>query len=194
MPQSKQRVGTCCVRGFSLVELLVVVALIGILVGFSLPRFPLAAIRADSGVRTLRSALQLAQRSAVTRQSDVVIGVDAAGSRLFMHEDANRNGSVDAGERVRAFPLEESARLSAPPVHGVFGSVSASVVGSNLRSRDDLQTVTFRRDGTASSDLELYVTASGGQAQGWRAVVLAPSTGRVESWRLVGSSWSRMRP
>ena len=50
------------------------------------------------------------------------------------------------------------------------------------------------RDGTASSDLELYVTASGGQAQGWRAVVLAPSTGRVESWRLVGSSWSRMRP
>lgn len=194
MPQSVERVSSGRLRGFSLVELLIVVTLIGVLVGLSVPRFPLAAIRADAGVRTLRAALQMAQRSAVTRQSDVIVGVDETGSRLFVHEDADRDGAVDSGERVRAFPLEETARLSVPPGNGVFGSVSAGVVGTNLRDRDDLQTVTFRRDGTASSDLELYVTASGGREQGWRAVVVAPSTGRVEGWRLVGTTWSRMKP
>lgn len=194
MLRSDARTKTADGRGFSLVELLIVVTLIGVLVGLSVPRFPLAAIRADAGVRTLRAALQLAQRSAVTRQSNVVVGVDPSGSRLFVHEDADRDGAVDSGERVRAFPLEESARLAVPPGSGVFGSVSESVVGTNLRDRDDLRTVTFRRDGTASSDLELYVTATGGREQGWRAVVVAPSTGRVEGWRLVGSSWTRMKP
>lgn len=193
MPPSVERVSSGRLRGFSLVELLIVVTLISVLVGLSVPRFPIAAIRADAGVRSLRAALQLAQRSAVTRQSNVVVGVDAAGSRLFLHEDADRDGAVDSGERVRAFPLEETARLAVPS-SGVFGSVSESVVGTNLRDRDALKTVTFRRDGTASSDLELYVTAAGGREQGWRAVVVAPSTGRVEGWRLVGTTWSRMKP
>lgn len=194
VPQSIERVRSRRLRGFSLIEMLFVVTLIGILVGLSVPRFPVAAMRADAGVRTLRATLQRAQRSAVTRQMDVVVGVDAAGSRLVVHEDVNRDGAVDAGEPMRSVPLAETAQLAAPPRDGIFGAVSHGVVGTNLRTRHNLQTVTFRRDGTASSDLELYVTASGGREQGWRAVVVASSTGRVEGWRLVGSNWARMRP
>lgn len=180
-------------RGFTLLELLIVVALIGVLVAMSVPRFPLASLRADAGVRTLRGALQTAQRMAVTRQSDVVVIVDTAAGRLRLHEDTDRDNVVDASERVRTVPLEEGAVLGVPPT-GVFASVSDPSVGTNLRDRDGSPSVTFRRDGTASSDLELYIRATAARETAWRAVVVAPSTGRVEGWRYVTSSWRRMRP
>lgn len=179
--------------GFTLVELLIVVALIGIMVAMAVPRFPLAQLRADAGVRTLRGALQTAQRMAVTRQSDVVVIVDTANARLRLHEDANRNGALDSTERIRAVPLEEGAALVVPSA-GVFGAVDSYVEGTNLRDRDGNPSITFRRDGTSSSDVELYIRANDMRRAAWRAVVVAPSTGRVEAWRLVDSTWTRMRP
>jgi type II secretory pathway pseudopilin PulG len=176
-----------------LVELLIVVSLIGVLVAMSVPRFPLASLRADAGLRTLRGALQTAQRLAVTRQSNVVVIVDTAEHRLRLHEDTDRDNTVDANERVRTIPLEEGALLSLPPA-GLFGAASDVAVGTNLRERDGMPSITFRRDGTSTSDLELYVRASATRQTAWRAVAVAPSTGRVDGFRYVDTTWARTRP
>lgn len=178
--------------GFTLVELLLVVVLIGVMAAIAVPRFPIAAMRADAGVRTLHGALQLAQRLAITRQADVVVLVDTAEGRLRVFEDYNRNGDIDGNERARAFPLDEGAHFVPPPGGGVFGASAQAMAGTNLAEREGLPSVVFRRNGAASSDLELYLRAAGGRETAWRAVLVAPSTGRAEAWRLVDSSWTRM--
>lgn len=178
--------------GFTVVELMLVVVLIGVMAAIAAPRFPIAAMRADAGVRTLHGALQLAQRLAITRQADVVVLVDTAEGRLRVFEDYNRNGTIDGTERARAFPLDEGARFGAPPAGGVFGAAGQAMLGTNLAEREGLPSVVFRRNGSSSSDVELYLRAAGGRSTAWRAVLVAPSTGRAESWRLVDSSWTRM--
>lgn len=181
--------------GLTLVEIATVIVIVGILTAVALPRLPLASARADAAVRIVRGELQAAQRLAITRQSDVVVGIDASANRLRVHEDGDNDGTVDAGERVRVRPLEEGARLLAPPVAGIRGgALTQPQGGTNLRDRDGLPSITFRRDGSASSDLELYVAALTAREDGWRGVVVTPSTGRVEAWRLAGTEWRRMRP
>src|SRR5690349_1780030 len=98
--------------GFTMIEILMVVIIIGITLTIAVPRFPVSATRADAGVRTVRSLLQVAQRSAVTRQSSVIVGIDAPNHRFRIHEDADNDRAVDAGERVRSEPLQEGVILA----------------------------------------------------------------------------------
>jgi len=177
-----------------MIEVLMVVIIVGITLTIAVPRFPVSATRADAGVRTVRALLQVAERSAVTRQSSVIVGVDAPNHRFRIHEDADNDRVVDSGERVRSEPLQEGVILATPSWGGVNGTVSGPVVGTALRTIDGLPSVIFRRDGSASSDLELYLSAAGGAADSWRAIVLLPSTGRADAWRASGSTWRRMRP
>lgn len=179
--------------GFTMLEVLTAVIIVGILLTIAISRFPVSATRSDAGVRIVRAALQAAQRSAIARQSAVVVGIDEAASRLRIHEDADADGTVDAAERVRTEPLQEGVVIAAPGA-GVNGGGGAAVVGTNLRERDGLPTVTFRRDGSASSDLEVYLRARTGEDGSWRAVTVSPGTGRVDAWRLSGTEWRRMRP
>lgn len=180
--------------GFTMIEVLMVVIIVGILLTVAIPRFPVNAARSDAGVRMVRALLQVAQRSAVTRQSSVVVGVDAGNNRFRIHEDTDNDGTVDTGERVRSEPLQEGVIMATPSWGGVNGSVSAPVAGTALRTIDGLPSVVFRRDGSSSSDLEVYLSARSGAADSWRAIVVLPSTGRADAWRASGNVWRRMRP
>lgn len=179
--------------GFTMLEILTAMIIVGILLTIAIVRLPITASRSDAGVRIMRAALQAAQRTAIARQSAVIVGIDESASRLRIHEDADADGTVDSGERVRTEPLQEGVVLAGPGT-GVNGGGGEAVVGTNLRDRDGLPTVTFRRDGSASSDLEVYLRARTGEDGSWRAVTVSPGTGRVDAWRLSGTEWRRMRP
>jgi prepilin-type N-terminal cleavage/methylation domain-containing protein len=174
--------------GFSAVELLIVCAIVGIFATLAYPRVNFTQFQVDSGARTVRLALQNAGRLAVTRQHDVVVSFDLTNTRLRTLEDRNNNDAVDNGERVTYAALEHGVHFKAPPA-GLSGPVTNAVVGSNLKTVNGMPTIVFRRDGAASTDLEVYLASSKELANDWRAIQVVQSTGRTDWYRYMNDLW-----
>ncbi|MBK5187067.1 MAG: prepilin-type N-terminal cleavage/methylation domain-containing protein [Gemmatimonadaceae bacterium] len=175
-------------RGFSALELLIVCAIVGIFATLAYPRVNFTQFQVDSGARTVRVALQNAERLAVTRQYDVVVSFDQINRRLRILEDGNNNDVVDNGERVTYAALEDGVHFKTPPA-GLSGPVTSPVVGSNLKLIDGMQSVIFRRDGAASSDLEIYLASSKELPNDFRAIQVVQSTGRTDWYRYLSGLW-----
>jgi prepilin-type N-terminal cleavage/methylation domain-containing protein len=175
-------------RGFSAIELLIVCAIVGIFATLAYPRVNFTQFQVDSGARTVRVALQNAERLAVTRKYDVVVSFDVPNKRMRILEDGNNNDAVDANERVTYSPLEHGVHFKQPPA-GLSGPVSGAVIGSNLKTIDGMPSVIFRREGAASSDLEVYLASSKELANDWRAIQVVQSTGRTDWFRYLGGLW-----
>jgi hypothetical protein len=165
-----------------------VCAIVGIFATLAYPRVNFTQFQVDSGARTVRVALQNAERLAVTRQYDVVVSFDVTNKRLRILEDGNNNDVVDNGERVTYAALEDGVHFKTPPA-GLSGPVSSAVNGSNLKTVDGMPTIVFRRDGAASSDLEVYLASSKELANDWRAIQVVQSTGRTDWYRYLNNLW-----
>lgn len=166
-------------RGFTLVEIVIVIVMMGVITALAIPHLDLQRYRTDAAVQTLRTVLMQAQRTALYRQYNVVISIDTAANCLRWAEDANNDGTIQPSEHKRAYPLNDGVKFAVPPA-GVFGSVTASVVGAHLGTLNGLPTVTFHRDGAATSDLQLYVKGPADPNTTYRAVVLTLGTGRTD--------------
>jgi Tfp pilus assembly protein FimT len=171
-----------------MIELLIVLALMATLAGIAMPRINYVALRVDANARTVRGVLQQAWRMAVQKQHDVLVSFDTAGRRVRTLEDANNDGLPTAGERTVWRPLEDGVRFDAPS-NGVTGAVTAAVVGPGLKTVTSYPTVTFRRNGATSGDIEVYVAAQNRTLWERRAVTMAQATGRTEWFRYVNSAW-----
>lgn len=179
-------------RGVTLIELLTVVVIIGILASIAMPRIDITRYRVNSAMQTAGLTLLAAQRTAVTRQHDVVVGFDVATASIRVHDDANNDGTVDPGERVRSRPLGDNV------VFGLAGA-PAWAIGANAvtfgQSRAGLPAVTFHRNGSASEYGGVYITsrraASSGLATETRLLEVERATGRTTWYRYAGGAWAR---
>ncbi len=178
-------------RGFTLLELTVVLIMIGIIAAMAVPRLNYEKYRADAAMRTVRTVLQGAQRNAIMRQTDVVVAFDITNKQMRIVEDANNNCIYDSGERSTTRPLEDGAHF-AIPANGYGSTPSSAVSGSNLCSMLGFPAVQFLRDGAASTSLDVYLTSSRGSAVDYRLVRVTMATGRTESFRYNGTTWTRL--
>ena len=177
-------------HAFSIIELLMVVALISIVTAWGLPRLDFNRYRADAAGRLARTLLQTAQRNAITRQSDVIVSFDLATNRLRLVQDYNNNDTLNATDRVEFRALPEGAKFATPNWVGVGGTTpSAPISGSAIRTVSSMPSIIFRRDGSSSSDAELYVTMRDRVKTEYRAVTIVASTGKTNMFKWNGSAW-----
>jgi prepilin-type N-terminal cleavage/methylation domain-containing protein len=174
--------------GFTLVELMIVLVLLGTITLFAYPRVNFTQFQVDAAARGVRMTLQNAQRLAVTRQYNIVVGFDVAKGKLRVLEDNNENGAIDSGERVTWFTLEDGTHFALPPA-GINGTANSSVVGAGLQTLGGLPSIVFRRDGAASTDLEAYLTSKRAKPADCRGVTVVQSTGRTDWYKYIGSQW-----
>ena len=180
-------------RGVTIIELVMVMIILGTVAAIAAPRINMNAYRADAAARAVRGALQIAQRSAITRQSNVLVTFDSTNRRITLLEDTNDNGVADAGERLTNKPLEEKVRFIAPTMGKVAGGATTTfAVGSSLQFVSSMPRITMRRDGSSSSDVEIYLTVRANVVKEFRAITVDPSIGKTELYRYTGTAWSRM--
>ena len=181
-------------HGFTLIELMLVVVLLGIVAKIAIPKIDITAFRADAGARVVGTSLNFASRVAVLRQHDVIVSFDQAGARLRVVEDVNSNGLVDTGERTTYKPMEDGVNfyVLSSGVGGVAGgSPAAAVNGTTLKTINSMPSIVFHRDGAASSDVEAYISSKRQKNTDYRAVTITKATGRVSSYRYTANGWQR---
>ncbi len=170
---------------FTLIETMVVVVIAGIMVVLALPRIDTTKYRADAIAQIVRTTLQYAQRQAITRQHDMVVSFDTSGERIRTFWDANNNGQLGGGERTTWRGLDVGVLFTDPSVAGVSGvAIQKPVSGSNITTLGGWPTVVFHRDGSVSTDAEIYVSVAAHGPPWYRAITLTQATGRTEWYRL----------
>jgi len=174
-------------RGFTLVEVIYVVILLGILAGFAAPFINVAKFRMNSGVIEVATELMAAQRYAVLRGHDVVVAFDLENQWMRIHLDANNNGMIDTGEDTRAAQLSEGVsfgRASGDPLTPSTETVTFTQYQGDLRS------LTFHRNGSASELGAIYLTFNkSAMPSSNRAVLVIRSTAKVKCYSYESGTW-----
>jgi prepilin-type N-terminal cleavage/methylation domain-containing protein len=173
--------------GFTLIETVMVVTIIGIVAGMAIPKAGYSTYLANSGARVLSTTLSYAQRQAISQQADIRVAFDVANNQIRVHEDRNNDNVIDLGERVGFTSLPEGVAFgrgaaAARPMGG--GAVSFT------RIQGTLPVLVFHRDGSASENGIVYLSTISGLSTGrsadTRAIEIARATGRV-SWYSFGT-------
>jgi len=164
---------------------MIVVVIAGLMVALALPRIDTTKFRADAIAQIVRTTLQYAQRQAITQQHDMVVSFDTSGERIRTFWDINNNGQLGTGERTTWRGLDVGVLFTDPSVNGVSGTAIAKPVsGSAITTLAGWPTITFHRDGSVSSDAEIYVSVAAHGPPWYRAITLTQATGRIEWYRL----------
>ncbi len=174
-------------RGFSMIELVVVLIIMGIVALMSVPKFDLSHMRANAALRQLSMFFMQAQRTALAKQYNVLVSVDAANNRVRLVEDRNNSDTFDAGDRMTWTALEPGVQFTATtvPLDGMTGTVTFV----RTRTIDGFPSVIFRRNGAASSDGAIFFTSKLTDPGSMRAIAITQSTGRADAYKFDGAAW-----
>jgi len=172
-------------RGFTLAEIMVVVVISGMMIALAIPRIDTTKWRADAIATIVRTTLQYAQRQAITRQHDMVVSFDTTGERIRTFWDTDNSGAINGTERVTWRGLDVGILFTDPTVNGITGTtITKPVSGSTIATLSGYPTVTFHRDGSVSTDAEIYIKVAAHGPPWYRAIRLTQATGRVDWYRL----------
>ena len=155
----------------------------------AVPKLDISRYRSDSAVRLLRTTLQQAHRLSVQSQFDVVMSFDISQHRIRVIYDANNDGRANTGERVRWISFPDGVRFSVAPMALPGAPSGLRISGPALKTVDGLPTITFHRNGAASTDAQIYLAAGRELPRDFRAVTLVRNTGRTDWFRFAGTNW-----
>lgn len=175
--------------GFTLVEILLVLGIVGVIMTFAAPALSPDRWRSDGAVQSVAIAMNAAQRTAVLRQHDVVMTFDVDGDVIQVHHDEDNDGVVDSGEDTRVIDMPETigfANSGADKLPQGDAPISwASGTGDPA--------LTFYRNGSASSEGAVYLSPVRGRkasiSTSARAVTVERATGVVRCWSYGTGLW-----
>lgn len=180
-------------RAFTVIELLIVVAIIGLMAAIALPKVRVERAQVDGAVRTMSMAFMVAQREAVSRGHNVLVVFDTAHHVVRTIWDRNNNLALDVGEKTRPFPIPERVVLGRGAGVPAFGSATADVPATLMFGSSPMMVV--QRNGGTDRAITLYLTSGRSQKgvgeKDTRALTIARATGNPTWYIWAGSGWRR---
>lgn len=172
-------------RGFTLIEMLIIIVMISILAAIALPRLDYMRYRVNADARNVMMTLSYAQRLAVSLQHNVQVTIDPVNRQIRTLEDKNDDGAYDPTERVRGFSLSDGVVFDPNGVANLPAPAATNVIWQ----------VTFWRDGSANTSGVIFLNTTRGVAAGTngdsRGIDIVRSTGRATWYTYTGGSWRR---
>lgn len=176
-------------RGYTLIEMMIVVTLIAIVTATAMPHIDYQQGRQDAAIRAIRGALQQAQSYAVSSQHEVWVIVDAGRNRVIAVQDPSDSNKYVVPDHYWAVPMQDGVQLGlansisalpgdAAPSGGVTITLPTTITAGALSTVP--QGFVFRADGAVSSNAQIYITSARGLAKDSRAIDVTQSTGRVD--------------
>lgn len=193
-PKGEPKMSSALKRGFTLVELLITMSIMGLVVAIVMPRIDLARYQVEGTMQSVGTLMLAAQRLAVTRQHDVVARFDLTNNTIRLLQDKNNDGVIASTEHVQTVYLGDKVvfgRGFAPARAIGNGPVTFTQIVAGQPS------VTFHRNGSASEEGGFYLTsqrAASGYSSGQgdtRAIEIERGTGRTRWFRYVNSAWKQ---
>lgn len=172
--------------GFTLVEILLVVSLIGIFAGWAVTRVNLGGYRIDAASRMVQNVIIGAQQTAITRATDVTLRFDRQNHRVETRFQFN------GSERVVTRPLPEGARFLIP-AESVDGAAAdfASGPGVETSGLTHVRDVRIAPNGTVPrGDFVVYLGTVSTRPNDLRALAVRGATTRVTFWTHNGGAWA----
>ena len=177
--------------GFTFIEMIIVLSVIGLLTSIAAPMFSPGRWRADSAALEMAAALTSAQRLAVLRQHDVILTFLETDRAVRVHRDDDNDGNVDSGEDVRLVELPETIGFgmgSAPSIAGDLTSATVTFSDPGTGRR-----LVFHRNGSASEAGRIYLRPLQGSlsadATGARVLTVERSTGEIVCRSYISGAW-----
>jgi prepilin-type N-terminal cleavage/methylation domain-containing protein len=184
MPRDPRR------AAFTLIEILMVMALIGIVAGFAVARVSFVGYRMDANIRLLQNVIIGAQQTAIQKNTMVQVMFDANAHRARILQDFNANGVMDASDSVRYRPLADGAQFQAPTTT-LDGAAAAYMTGPGVvETGNPLQlAIRISPNGALSGDAVVYL-GSGRRLDGdRRALTIVGATARTGFWSNATGTW-----
>jgi prepilin-type N-terminal cleavage/methylation domain-containing protein len=177
-------------RAFTLIEILMVIALIGVVAGFAVTRFSYWSYRMDANIRLLQNAIIGAQQTAITRNVNVQVMFDANAHRVRVLQDFNNNGVMDATDSVRYRPLADGAQFQSPPTT-IDAIASAYMTGPGvIETGNPLQrAIRIEPNGSVSGDVVVYIGSPRNLPEDFRALTIVGATARTGFWSRASGTW-----
>lgn len=181
--------------GFSLIELLMVVVMVGLVSMFALPRMRLERNQVEAATRSVGMAMMVAQREAVSRGHNVLVVFDTAKRSVRTVWDANSNLTQESAEKSRPFPWPDRIVMGRAPGVPALGTAAADI--PTMLTLSGAPMLVMQRNGGTDRAVTLYFTslrAKKGMTTDMdtRAVVIDRATGRPSSYVYTASGWRRM--
>jgi prepilin-type N-terminal cleavage/methylation domain-containing protein len=183
-------------RAMTLIEMVIVIALIAVITAMALPQVNYTAYRVDSGARAVRAALQRAQNYAVSSQHNQLVAVDVTHGVVYIIDDVNNNMAVDPGEHITGVPLQDGIIFATPPTTTTWTGApmaSSALMASSLITvavnGNALPAFVYRSDGAASTGVQLYLTSMQRQVNDYRGVNVTQATGRADWYKDQAGTW-----
>lgn len=172
-----------------MIELLTTLIIMGMIAAMAIPRIDMSRMRSDAALRQITTLMVQAQRTALSKQHNVIISVDVTTSRLRLVEDKNNSNTYDAGDRMVWMALEDGVKFVPCPTP--FDGMSGTVIFLRPKTLDGFPSVIFRRNGAASSDGAMFIASRPADPTSVRAVGITQSTGRADGYKYTGAAWVR---
>jgi prepilin-type N-terminal cleavage/methylation domain-containing protein len=173
-------------RGWTVVELSIVIAVIVILAAIALPNIDFARYRMDANTRTVQNQFITQQLTAIQKNMPVIVTIVYDSGHLTITEDANSNGVADPTEYTYNRQLVEGAQFVIPPV-AIDSATPYYATGPGLTYLNQTYmypTVTFYPNGSTSGDVVIYVGSSSGRLTDMRALQITGATAKVKFYRM----------
>ena len=180
-------------KGFTLVELMVVVAITALIAGFTVSEINSTSHKLKSTARTLRAKMQQARLLAIKENCNVFVDFGLNISSYTLWRDGDNNDTYTAIELIETIALPNDISFGAVASEDGGPSKSASPTSDTAPPADGISfgsnRVQFTPQGTASNAWA-YLHAPNKDSSGTYAVG-SNNVGRIQSryWVTNGGAW-----